>query len=66
MSVTVSDAANTAALAGENVRDIEQLAPAASDEPQLLVCAKLEGFAPPMLIAVMLRLAVPLLLNVTT
>jgi hypothetical protein len=52
-------------LVGVNVTLMLQLAPGPTLEPQLLVCAKSAGFAPPTMILVILKLAVPLFVSVT-
>lgn len=51
---------------GVNVMLIAQLAPAANEVPQLLVCAKLEAFVPDSVMLVIAMLAVPVLDRVTT
>jgi hypothetical protein len=51
---------------GVNVMLIAQLAPAASEVPQLLVCAKLDAFVPESEMLLIVMLAVPVLDRVTT
>src|SRR5215831_10088842 len=50
---------------GVNVMLIAQEAPAATDVPQLFVCAKSLAFVPVMAMLVMFSVALPVLLNVT-
>ena len=50
---------------GVNVTPIEQFPPATTLDPQLLVCRKSPGLAPPTEIAVMLSAALPELVSVT-
>lgn len=52
-------AVKLAAEAGVKVREIEQLDPAATEAPHVLVCAKSVGLAPVMVMPLMLRAAVP-------
>lgn len=66
LSATLSDALKLAADAGVKLTEILQLDPAASEEPQALVSAKLVGWAPVMLTPVMLRAAVPGFESTTT
>ena len=65
LSTTVRLALNVPATAGVNFTATVQLAPAASELPQLLVCAKYAAFAPVMLIPVKLNAVPPGLLSVT-
>ena len=53
-------------LIGVNVTLIVQLVPSASELPQLLVCEKSPGFVPPTAMLVMVKVALPVLLSVTT
>ena len=64
MSVTESDAVKPAADWGVNVSEIVQLAPAATDEPQVLAWAKSLAFALPMVMLVMESAALPGLVRV--
>jgi len=57
-------AAKLAAEAGVKVTEIEQLAPAASDVPQVLVCAKSDGLAPASVIPEIVSAALPVFLSV--
>lgn len=50
---------------GANVMEMLQLAPAATDAPQLLVCVKLVAFAPVSAMLVVVRAAAPELVSVT-
>ena len=65
MSVKVSVAARDPLVAGVKVTLIVQLAPAATLGPQLFVSAKSAGFVPVIEMPVMLKAALPVLLNVT-
>jgi hypothetical protein len=65
LSATESVAAKLAAEAGVKVMDMEQLALAASELPQVLVCAKSVGLVPVIEIPEMVRAAVPVFLSVT-
>ena len=65
LSVTARAALKLATDVGANVMEMLQLAPAASDAPQVLVCAKLPAFAPVRAMSVMDRAAAPELVNVT-
>ena len=65
LSATESMAEKLAAEAGVNVTEIEQLAPAASELLQVLLCAKSPGFVPPRLTLLMVKAASPLFLRVT-
>ncbi len=53
------EAVNVAADAGVKVTDIAQLAPASSELPHVLVCAKSPGFAPVMVMPVIVSGAFP-------
>ncbi len=63
LSLMLSVALRVPVAVGVKVTLIEQLAPAATDVPQLLVWAKSVGFVPPIVMLVMLRVEVPVLLN---
>lgn len=65
LSVIVSDAARVPWARGLNVTLIVQFAPAATLDPQLLVCEKSAGFAPAMVMLVILSVAEPVLVSVT-
>ena len=65
LSVKVSVALKDPLAAGVKVTLILQLAPAATLDPQLFVSAKSLGFVPAIEIAVILKAALPELLNVT-
>jgi len=65
LSVMVSDALRDPAAVGVNVALIVQLAPAPTLLPQLFVCAKSPGFAPPIAMLEMLSEALPMLESVT-
>ena len=52
LAVTLSVATFEPVLVGLNVTSIAQLAPGASEVPQLLVCANWKGLVPPMAIDV--------------
>ena len=64
LSATESMAEKLAAKAGVKLIEIEQLAPAASELPQVFVCAKSEGFAPPTLTLLIVSVALPVFLSV--
>ena len=66
MSVIVMDAVRVPVAEGVNVMLIAQEAPAATDVPQLLVCAKSLAFVPVMAMLVIASAAFPVLLKVTT
>jgi hypothetical protein len=66
LSVTVNVAAKLATEAGVKMTEMEQLAPAASELPQVLVWLKSAGFAPPMVMLVMASAALPVFLSVAT
>jgi len=53
------------AAVGVNVTPIEQFPPATTLDPQLVVCWKSPGLAPPTEIAVMLSAALPELVSIT-
>jgi hypothetical protein len=59
LSATLIVAVKLAAEAGVNVTEMVQLAPAASELPQVLVCAKLLGLVPATLMRVMVNGALP-------
>ena len=65
LSVTESVAVRFPVADGVNVTVIEQLAPAATLVPQVLVSAKSAAFVPVKEMPVMLTATLPLLLNVT-
>ena len=65
LSATESVAAKLAAEAGVKVMEIEQLALAASELPQVLVWAKSVGLVPVIEMPEMVRAAVPVFLSVT-
>jgi hypothetical protein len=65
LSVTDNVAVKVAAEAGVKVTAMEQVAFAASELPQVLVCAKSLGLAPVMEIPEMVSAAVPVFLRVT-
>lgn len=65
LSVMLTDALRAPAAVGVNVTLIEQLAAAATLDPQVFVCAKSPEFVPVRVVFVMLRVAVPLLVRVT-
>ena len=65
LSATESVAAKLAADAGVKVTEMEQLALAASELPQVLVCAKSVGLVPVIEMLEMVRAAVPVFLSVT-
>ena len=65
MSATLSVAARAPLAEGVKVTLIVQLAPAATELPQLLVWAKLLALVPETAMLVMLRAALPVLLSVT-
>src|SRR5436305_1945247 len=64
LSVMLTAALRTPAAVGVNVTEIVQLPPAATLDPQVLVWAKSPLFVPVIAMLVMLRVAVPGLLNV--
>jgi hypothetical protein len=64
LSTTDTVALKLAAEAGVNVTEMEQLALAASELPQVLVCAKSAAPVPPSVMLVMLRAALPVFLSV--
>jgi hypothetical protein len=64
LSVTVTAAAKEPLAAGVKVTLMAQLAPAATLDPQLLLCAKSLGLAPVSAMLVMLRDAVPVFFRV--
>ena len=64
LSVTVSVALKLAAEAGVNVTEIVQLAPAASEAPQVLVWAKSATFVPETAMPVIAKAALPVLVSV--
>jgi len=66
LSATETVAAKLVAEAGVKVTEMEQLAPAASVEPQALVCAKSLGLGPPMLMPLIFSTALPVFLSVAT
>ena len=59
LSVMESVAEKLAAEAGVKVTEMEQLSPAATELPQVLVCAKSLGLVPARLIPVIVRGALP-------
>ena len=65
MSVIVTVAARLAATLGLNVTVIVQLAPAPRLAPQVSVCVKSPGFAPPRTTLLMVKAPLPPLLKVT-
>ncbi len=65
MSVIVKVALRVFRAVGVNVSEIVQLAPAATLEPQLFVCAKSPGFVPPIAIAEISNGEPPVFLKVT-
>jgi hypothetical protein len=65
LSAMESIAAKLAAEAGVKVTEMEQLALAASEFPQVLVCAKSVGLVPAIVIPEMASAAVPVFLSVT-
>ena len=65
LSATESVAAKLAADAGVKVTEMEQLALAASELPQVLVCVKSVGLVPVIEMLEMVRAAVPVFLSVT-
>lgn len=65
LSVTVSVAERAPGAVGVNVTLTAQFPPAATELPQVLVCAKSPGFVPVKAMLVMLRLAFPVLFRVT-
>jgi hypothetical protein len=66
LSATESVAVKLAADAGVNVTEIAQLALAASELPQVLVCAKSLGFVPAIEIPEIVSAALPVFFSVTT
>jgi ribose/xylose/arabinose/galactoside ABC-type transport system permease subunit len=64
LSATLSVAVKLEADAGVKVTLMEQLALAANDAPQLLVCAKFDGFAPVIEMLLMVSGAVPVFANI--
>jgi hypothetical protein len=64
LSAMESDAAKLAAEAGVNVTETVQLAPAASELPHVLVSAKSVGFAPVMVMLVIVNAALPVFISV--
>ena len=64
LSATLTDAVLEPVPVGLNVTVIVQLAPLATELPQVFVCAKSPGFAPASVMPVTDRAAVPLLVNV--
>lgn len=65
MSAILTEAVRLPMAAGVNVTLIEQLLPAATELPQVLVCAKSPGSAPVVLILLIVKLAFPMLVRVT-
>ena len=61
LSATLTFAVSDPADPGVNVTEMVQLEPAATDAPQLLVCAKLLAFVPVIVILVIVSAAVPVL-----
>jgi hypothetical protein len=64
-SLISTEALRVPAAVGWKVTLIPQCAPAATELPHVFVCVKSDGFAPPNEIPVMVRVAVPVLANVT-
>jgi len=64
LSVRVTEAARAPAATGLKATLMVQLAPAATLDPQVFVCAKSAGLAPASAMPLMLKAAVPLLLRV--
>ena len=64
LSAMESVAEKLAAAAGVKVTEIEQLAPAARELPQVLVCAKSEASVPPSVTALIVNDALPVFLSV--
>lgn len=64
MAKAVDDPTPLVAEAGVKVTEMVQFAPAASDAPQVLLCAKSAGFAPASVIPLIVSAALPLFFNV--
>ena len=65
LSVTPSEAVRVPRAEGVNITAIAQLAPAATELPHVLVCAKSPALVPVTAMLVMLKVALPVLLRVT-
>jgi len=65
LSAMLSEAASVPATEGVNITTIVQLAPAASELPHVLLCAKSLALVPVSARLVMLKAALPVLLRVT-
>lgn len=65
MSVTTRDAAREPVNCGEKVTEIVQFAPAATEFPQVLVCAKSFWLIPEIVMLVRFSVPVPVLVRVT-